>query len=636
MLTTKWTDTELKSDPKSTGFLLERDYRSTKPFQWVRETVLNSAEADATRIEFGIEWQGVTSQNIYRRTIADNGKGMAPEALREFFTTYGGGGKPIGGEHENFGIGAKTSLFPWNKNGMIIMSWVDSIGHMIHARYNEETKKYGLKKYKIDYTDGSSEITDVIPIEWDINLDLDFEKMKPDWIKNHGTVILLLGNHQKDDTINGDPNLHEQTTPGLIAYLNERLWVIPNNIKIDVIQFDKSFKNEWPLTRNDDGCRVRTIQGTKYFVMNDWGKAPDGFHIDSGTLMTEDQTKIHWFLWSNPPENAGGSSESLGLAPKRHSYTGNRRGSISVLYKNELYDQTSHGHRYNMFRIGQQKLQRKLWLVIEPLEFIPPSGLGVYPKADRCSLVCRAARELPMHDWADHFASNMPDEIRDAINVARGSSGTIDDEEWKQELSAFAELWPVKRDIVNPKSSNKNESGDSVEDKEGGTGGTREPKDDLPKNPRQQKIDRKPEIGELIKSRKVMASLPIATSQSEPFEDGWLAQWTAPSKALVSGEIRYNITNPIIERAIKLHQEQWPDRDLEEVAKVVVKAYGQVLVAKVAHSETLKGILSNKDIEKLRSPEALTLALLGYMTEWDYVTKAIKRSKLSPSKKIAA
>src|SRR6476660_9937428 len=81
---------------------VERNYREGGRFQWVRETAVNAIEAQATHIEFGTEWQGVHERGVYRRVIADDGSGMTPDELLTFFRTYGGGGRPIGGIHENF------------------------------------------------------------------------------------------------------------------------------------------------------------------------------------------------------------------------------------------------------------------------------------------------------------------------------------------------------------------------------------------------------------------------------------------------------------------------------------------------------------------------------------------------------
>src|SRR6476619_3644328 len=80
-----------------TQHFIERTYRESGQYQWVRETAINALEAGATRIVFGIEWQGVENGQVYRRMVADNGRGMTSEELVAFFNTYGGGGKPIGG-----------------------------------------------------------------------------------------------------------------------------------------------------------------------------------------------------------------------------------------------------------------------------------------------------------------------------------------------------------------------------------------------------------------------------------------------------------------------------------------------------------------------------------------------------------
>src|SRR5438105_15819580 len=89
-----------------TQHLIERTYREGGTFQWVRETFVNAVDAGATRVEYDIEWQAVENLGVYRRLIGDNGCGMGSRIV-EFFNTFGGGGKPIGGIHANFGVGAK-------------------------------------------------------------------------------------------------------------------------------------------------------------------------------------------------------------------------------------------------------------------------------------------------------------------------------------------------------------------------------------------------------------------------------------------------------------------------------------------------------------------------------------------------
>jgi hypothetical protein len=105
------------------GPFIDRYYRETSRLQWVRETAVNAIEAGANRIFYGVEWQGVVNHDVYRRMIIDDGGGMDDSELERFFGTFGGGGKPIGAAHENFGIGAKTTLLPWNHLGIVVISW---------------------------------------------------------------------------------------------------------------------------------------------------------------------------------------------------------------------------------------------------------------------------------------------------------------------------------------------------------------------------------------------------------------------------------------------------------------------------------------------------------------------------------
>lgn len=114
-------------------YLIKRAYREGSEMQFVRELYKNAIEAGATQVEFGPEWQGVERQGVYRLMVADNGKGMNAQQIETFLNTFGGGWKPIGDAHENYGIGAKTSTLPWNQKGVVVLSWPenDPIGVML-------------------------------------------------------------------------------------------------------------------------------------------------------------------------------------------------------------------------------------------------------------------------------------------------------------------------------------------------------------------------------------------------------------------------------------------------------------------------------------------------------------------------
>src|SRR2546421_6854664 len=116
---------------------VNRMFEACGNYQWAREFLKNSLEAQATKIEFGIEWQAVEKLGTYRRTIIDNGLGMDRDELLRFFSTLGQGAKKISGIHDNFGVGAKIASLPWNPEGVVIISYKNGKGAMIWIMLND-------------------------------------------------------------------------------------------------------------------------------------------------------------------------------------------------------------------------------------------------------------------------------------------------------------------------------------------------------------------------------------------------------------------------------------------------------------------------------------------------------------------
>jgi hypothetical protein len=72
----------------------------------------------------------------------------------------------------------------------------------------------------------------------------------------------------------------------------------------------------------------------------------------------------------------------------------------------------------------------------------------------------------------------------------------------------------------------------------------------------------------------------------------------------------------MLEAEVHRWQSMYADHLAEQVAAEVISVYGEIAVAKVAHSEHLKGHLPSIKIEQeLRSPAALTMSLLGLVAE---------------------
>src|SRR5262249_6196948 len=164
-----------------------------------------------------------------------------------------------------------------------------------------------------------------------------------------------------------------------------------------------------------------------------------GATLESGTVKLRGNTEIDWYLWSGDP-------------PRHHPTP--RNGSISVLYRDELYNNQNHHNIYRMFGISENEVRRNLWLVVRPPELDRQAKSGVYPRAARDTLQWFGGRELPLSDWGQQFADQLPTPIVHALRKARGErSGSIDDNAWKEHpASAGAPLRKVPRHRPDPES----------------------------------------------------------------------------------------------------------------------------------------------------------------------------------------
>ena len=610
----------LPMETAGTHNFIERTYREGGAYQWCRETYTNTVEAVATRIEFGIEWQAVEALGIYRRTISDNGRGMSAEELVEFFNTFGGGSRPIGGVHENFGVGAKTSLLPWNRHGVVVVSWVDGLASMIWVKWDAEVEEYGLRLLEAeDPESGDISLESVYEPFIDTESGCDWSRIKPHWIDRHGTVIVLLGNDGTEDTVTGDPGRAESDIRGISAYLNRRIWDLPASVEVYVDEFRTIDRSQWPRSAKvghgsqpklgpDRRTNLRRLEGARYYIENPSESFKSGAHKQFGTVGTRDGTEIDWVLWE-------------GARPAVRSYAA-IGGYVGALYKGELYDVTFHPATYRSFGITEASVRRNLWLIIRPPILGDDGETGVYPRTDRNALLLKegpgAGRPLPMSDWGSEFADLMPQEIIDAIGKARdGQEGTLDDS-WRQKLTdRFGSRWRIPNLRAR---ANGSRNGDAAQDGSrprrivgylrsrsrtgGGTGGrTGHPR-----------IGTRP--GALpAEKHKVPGGIPAwVTVGADDIEDGALAAWAPHHPGHPEGAVLINVDHAVLRADIEHYQSQYADVHAVNIAQEVIKAYGQIAVSKVAHSEHLKRDVASAIIDqKYRSPEALTMSLLGLL-----------------------
>lgn len=611
-----------------TQHLVERTYREGAPFQWARETVRNAIEAGATRIEFTLDWQAVENYGIYRRAIIDNGKGMDPKQIVQFFNTYGGGGKPIGGEHENFGVGAKTSLLPWNHFGIVVVSRSAGFTSMIWLQRDAESGEYGLKLFEAEDDYGNTSWVPVVePYDGTEEDGTDWRAILPDDLGESGTAIVLLGNSQNSDTILGDPNRQaEESTHGLAQYLNRRLWRLPGDFEISVDSLPVKDRKSWPKSRveyttKQGSGRTRRVRGAEALI-RDGGNALGELRAE-GTVDCKDGTQVSWFLWE-------------GDRPDRsnHAFTD---GFIAAEYGDELYNYTTHAAHYRQFGISEENVRKRVWLIIRPPlhDSSDPSSFGVYPNSSRNQLLiqggARAGDPLPIAEWAAEFADEMPEEIIKAILESRaGMQGSIDDNEWRERLAErFGSRWriPKLRVSVNGQEPMSSQSSGTnpkrrpikVATRRSSTGGGNGATAGVVNTGTQGGAER----GE---RRMVSGGLPTYRwVPANQVSQGMIAAWMPKDPQCPEGVVLLNAGHPVILDQVEYWQNQYAPHQADEVLAEVHRVYGEVAVAKVAHSEHLRSLMPDSDVvdEKLRSEEALTMALLGLVAEESMIATRI-------------
>ena len=330
---------------------VNRMFEACGNYQWAREFLNNSIEANATKVEFGIEWQAVEKLGVYRRTISDNGIGMSREELLSFFSTLGEGAKRIGGVHDNFGVGAKIASLPWNSEGVVVISYKDAKPSMIHIQLDDDGAEYELQEFHSDK--GINHAINPADVEW--GDDVNWAEIAPTWAREHGTTIVLLGSEEAPDTVVGNPKAGEKDIKGLSVYLNSRFWNL-RAVEVHVVELRSEKKNSWPTgpSDRDDARRPnnRKIAGAEYYLAE--VPAQNGKLCARGTLPLDDgKVLAHWYLWE-------------GDRPNIHSYA-KKPGYIAVKYKDELFELTSHKAHFRWFGVADQKVQQNLFIVLEPI-----------------------------------------------------------------------------------------------------------------------------------------------------------------------------------------------------------------------------------------------------------------------------
>jgi hypothetical protein len=621
---------------RGVGYMLDREYRNTPAYQWARELMRNGVEADAAEIRFGIEWNAVKARGVYRLQYADNGIGMSHDDLRDYMGTLGEGSKLVGGPHDNYALGCRMTLLPWNSEGVVVISVVDGVANMVKLKYdasmNGGAGEYVLEEIEWGDEDGNDHISTVYPPYFDDDEDIDWAATVPDFItkEGHGTTFILIGRNPNDDTLDGDTERGESLRFLTRKYFNTRLWQVPDGVDLKIIEFvQPTERAEWPKAEDDrKRYQYRGVKGARD-VAEYVKRSGEETLQAKGVVELSDGTSAHWFLRNERTVDTGGVGSSSGF--------------IAVQYRDELYghayaniddgDTRVGAAVYRQFGIGAEAVRTRVFLILEPPEYDEITGAsGIAPSTGRADLYWMGAglspRSVKPADWSDEFAEKMPAEIIDAINAAHDETKAMSEDReqrLKRVMDRFSKRWRVRR-------ARASEDGDTTTRPTSVGTAPRTPIDSPTlrrKGKRRVVVSRhgrggQTTIGQIgtgeTTAKSTHVSLGIPTYEWVTEEDindpGMIAAWQKPNKIYPNGCVQIAKDHLVIRNQVEFWQSNYPRAVAKQIEDIVMDAYSDVAVAKVAHLHALAGtVLSDEQRDVMLENPALSTSMLGLIAE---------------------
>ena len=376
----KASDSTLEMKVANMTFMLERLAQDCAPLQFVRELTQNAIDSikhhgQAGEVRWDVDWVrfDLEPKDGYKMAVVDTGIGMTGKEMVDYINQLSSSMHQQS-KHGNFGMGAKIAAAPRNTQGLVYLSWKDGKGAMIRLWKDPDTETYGLQRQP------NGEFW--LPVT---------DEIKPKPIKDHGTMVILLGNKPGESTMDAPP---EGVIPSrwITRYLNTRYFKFPPRVTVKA-------RESWTLGRKDNN--LRTVTGQEA-----WLKVNS---VHSGTVGLSNATVRWWIL--NEPESRDDSGNNVSS------------GHVGALYNDELYEMA-------LSRPGVARLQsfgvifgyNRVVLYVEPTQT---------PKGDLTANTARThllvdGQPLPWSEWAVEFRENLPEPIRMLIDTVAGGAATAE------------------------------------------------------------------------------------------------------------------------------------------------------------------------------------------------------------------
>jgi hypothetical protein len=261
--------------------------------------------------------------------------------------------------------------------------------------------------------------------------------LKPDPIKDHGTMVVLLGRAEDDNTVEAPPKT-AMPKKWVLRYLNSRFYRFPEGIEVKA-------REGWDLPRGDRHNFLRTVTGQ--------GPWLDDNSLARGTVrLQRTQAKVHWWIIKESADTNSG-----------HYTPG---GHVAMLFQAELYEMVYGNAGYARLQsFGVVFGCDRVVIYVEPDN---GDKQAVAANTARTGLTIEGA-PVDWSEYASEFRETMPDELiayQDQIGLKSGNADFR--KSIRERLKSVSELFrfgryrPSKDGKYNVLPPSANSGGDSA------------------------------------------------------------------------------------------------------------------------------------------------------------------------------
>jgi len=368
------------------SFLVEKLGAECSDTQGLRELTVNAIEAIAAlgpgasgRVVWDLDWERADASRgrIRKLSITDTGIRMGPDAMRYYINQLAATSREQG-RTKNYGVGAQVAAGSRSPHGLEYRSWQQGRGALVCFK-RHPSGRWGLEPQQ--WPDGRRDFWRPLT-----------ESEQP-WAlraRPHGTQVVLLGQHERDDTTQAPKSVTEGRQRSVARYLNTRFLRLPDQVELLVRPCEG---HVWR-----DGGELERVLGQQHHLEQRARAA--------GTVELSD-ARVHWWVLDEDPR-----------ARRRHAATWTATGHIAALSENELYDvlpQTRGGYqRLQEFgiRFGYERV----------VLYLEPEANGSLETNTARTVLLLDHEPLPWPRWQDEFRAAMPARSSAFKNASPGAT----------------------------------------------------------------------------------------------------------------------------------------------------------------------------------------------------------------------